>query len=44
VNKNGGNIINEVFTTPGDVLYTENAVKTARTEGQAENIKLIVRF
>ena len=28
----------------GDVLYTENAVKTARTEGQAENIKLIVRF
>jgi len=28
----------------GDVLYTENAVKTTRTEGQAENIKLIVRF
>jgi hypothetical protein len=28
----------------GDILYTENAVKTTRTEGQAENIKLIVRF
>ena len=28
----------------GDVLYTENATKTTRTEGQAENIKLIVRF
>ena len=28
----------------GDILYTENAVKTSRTEGQAENIKLIVRF
>lgn len=28
----------------GDVLYTENALKTTRTEGQAENIKLIVRF
>lgn len=28
----------------GDVLYTENALKTQRAEGQAENIKLIVRF
>jgi hypothetical protein len=28
----------------GDILYTENALKTTRTEGQAENIKLIVRF
>ena len=28
----------------GDILYTENATKTTRTEGQAENIKLIVRF
>ena len=28
----------------GDILYTENAVKTTRAEGQAENIKLIVRF
>ena len=28
----------------GDVLYTENATKTTRSEGQAENIKLIVRF
>jgi hypothetical protein len=26
VNKNGGNIINEVFTTPGDVLYTGGAI------------------
>jgi hypothetical protein len=28
----------------GDILYTENAIKTTRAEGQAENIKLIVRF
>jgi hypothetical protein len=28
----------------GDVIYTENAFKTQRSEGQAENIKLIVRF
>jgi len=28
----------------GDILYTENSLKTTRTEGQAENIKLIVRF
>lgn len=28
----------------GDLLYTENAVKTTRADGQAENIKLIVRF
>lgn len=28
----------------GDILYTENDLKTTRTEGQAENIKLIVRF
>ena len=28
----------------GDVLYTENAIKSTRAEGQAENIKLIVRF
>ena len=28
----------------GDVLYTDNAIKTTRAEGQAENIKLIVRF
>jgi hypothetical protein len=28
----------------GDILYTENATKITRTEGQAENIKLIVRF
>jgi hypothetical protein len=26
VNQNGGNIINEVFTTPGDVLYTGGAI------------------
>jgi hypothetical protein len=26
VNKNGGNIINEVFTTPGDVLYTGGTI------------------
>ena len=37
-------------TTPGfqpysgDILYTENAVKTTRADGQAENIRLIVRF
>jgi hypothetical protein len=28
----------------GDILYAENATKITRTEGQAENIKLIVRF
>jgi hypothetical protein len=28
----------------GDVLYTENEVKTTRADGQAENIRLIVRF
>ena len=26
VNKNGGNIVNEVFTTPGDVLYTGGTI------------------
>ena len=28
----------------GDVLYTENEVKTTRADGQTENIRLIVRF
>jgi len=28
----------------GDIVYTENAVKTDRAEGQAENIKLVVRY
>jgi hypothetical protein len=28
----------------GDILYTENVVKTTRADGQAENIRLIVRF
>lgn len=28
----------------GDILYTENATKTSRADGQAEDIKLIVRF
>lgn len=28
----------------GDVLYTENALATTRADGQAENIRLIVRF
>ena len=28
----------------GDVIYVENATKTTRSAGQAENIKLIVRF
>jgi hypothetical protein len=28
----------------GDILYTENEVKTTRADGQAENIRLIVRF
>jgi hypothetical protein len=28
----------------GDVLYTENATKTTRADGQAESIKLIVKF
>ena len=27
-----------------DILYTENTVKTTRADGQAENIRLIVRF
>jgi hypothetical protein len=37
-------------TTPGfqpysgDILYTENAVKSTRADGQAENLRLIVRF
>lgn len=28
----------------GDILYAENIVKVERTEGQAENIKFVVRF
>jgi hypothetical protein len=28
----------------GDVLYTENIVKTQRTDGQAENLKFVIRF
>jgi hypothetical protein len=28
----------------GDILYTENAIKTTRADGQAESIKLIVKF
>jgi hypothetical protein len=28
----------------GDVLYVENAIKTDRADGQAENIKLIISF
>jgi hypothetical protein len=28
----------------GDILYTENATKTTRADGQAESIKLIVKF
>lgn len=28
----------------GDILYSENTVKTTRADGQAENIRLIVRF
>ena len=28
----------------GDILYTENATKITRADGQAEDIKLIVRF
>ena len=28
----------------GDVLYTENTVAITRADGQAEHIKLIVRF
>jgi hypothetical protein len=28
----------------GDMLYIENAVKTDRADGQAENIKLTVSF
>jgi len=28
----------------GDIVYTENAVKTDRTQGQAENIKLVIKF
>jgi hypothetical protein len=34
----------EFEPSSGDILYTENALKTQRAEGQAENIKLIVRF
>lgn len=28
----------------GDILYVDNAVKTDRADGQAENIKLVIRF
>ncbi len=28
----------------GDILYIENALKTERADGQAENIKLIISF
>ena len=28
----------------GDIVHVENITKTTRTDGQAENIKLIVRF
>ena len=28
----------------GDIIYAENTTKIDREEGQAENIKLIVRF
>jgi hypothetical protein len=28
----------------GDILYIENAISTGRTDGQAENIKLIISF
>jgi hypothetical protein len=28
----------------GDILYAENAVATTRTDGQAENIKLVISF
>jgi hypothetical protein len=28
----------------GDILYTENAIKTTRSDGQAESIKLVVKF
>jgi len=28
----------------GDILYVENAIKTDRAEGQAENIKIIISF
>ena len=34
----------ELEPETGDILYVENIVKTTRSEGQAENIKLIVRF
>ena len=28
----------------GDILYAENITKTEREDGQAENIKFVVRF
>ena len=28
----------------GDILYVENITKTQREDGQAENIKIAVRF
>ena len=28
----------------GDILYVDNVVKTERTDGQAENLKFVVRF
>ena len=28
----------------GDILYVENAAKTDRADGQAENIKFVIQF
>ena len=36
--------IDDMLDATGDILYIENALKTERADGQAENIKLIISF
>ena len=50
-NSNGVIIVSGVFEdintssyTAGDILYVENAAKTDREDGQAENIKFVIQF
>ena len=39
------NVVNPEYQPyTGDILYNENIVKTQRTDGQAENIKFVIRF
>lgn len=39
------NVVNPEYQPyTGDILYNENIVKTQRTDGQAENIRFVIRF